>query len=435
MLYIRGGRIIDPASGLDATGDVVVVDGMIREVSMKPGSPSRKCRVIDAEGCIIAPGLIDLHVHLREPGHTHKETIATGCAAAVAGGFTTICCMPNTQPPLDSVGTINQIRERSGAAGLARVFAVAAATEGRKGERVGSLAALSEAGAVAFSDDGECIMNAKVMRDVLMMCAEVNRPFMQHCQDHDLAPRDASMNAGMLATRLGLVGWPAIAEEIIIERDIHLNRAIGARYHVQHMSSGDSAELVRTARNAGQSVTAEASPHHLLLTEDACSGFDTNAKMNPPLRTPRDVQALRQAVADGVITILATDHAPHTSDEKGRDFVTAPFGIIGLECALPLYCQALIDSGAIDWTRLIALMTIEPARLLRLDALGIGNLEAGGPADITVIDPDLEWTVDASQFKSLSRNCPFDGWTVRSKAIATIVAGKIVAEDARVAAR
>jgi len=424
-LVIRSGRVVDPASGFDETADVLIERGRIAKIGRV--DPPANCKTIDAEGCIVAPGLIDIHVHFREPGHEYKETIATGCAGAVRGGFTTVCVMPNTKPPLDSVEAISLIDRKAREANLCRVFTVAAATVERKGEAVGAIHSLAQAGAVAFSDDGDCIMNSAVMRDVLTLCRESDRAFMQHCQDVNLAGSGV-MNAGPLALRMGLPGWPAIAEEIIIERDIRINRAIGAAYHVQHISSGESVAIVRRGQREGQPITAEASPHHLLLTEDACAQYDTNAKMNPPLRTQRDVDALKEAIADGTITVLATDHAPHAPEEKELDFESAPFGIIGVECALPLYIRALIDDQVIDWPRLIALMTHEPARLVGLDRLGLGTLAVGGPADVTIIDPDMAWTIDAREFSSKSRNCPFDGWPVRGRAVATIVAGRVVSQ-------
>ena len=425
IILITNGRVIDPASGRDEIADVLISDGIIQEINSSIERPTDVTQIIDATDCLVTPGLIDLHVHFREPGQSHKETIVTGCASAVAGGFTTVCCMPNTDPAIDSSAVIKWIDEKAREADLARVFVVAAATLNRQGNRVGALQTLSNHSAVAFSDDGDCIMNASVMQDVLQACAEAGRPFMQHCQDHHLAGKDASMNDGEVSARLGLIGWPRLAEEIIIERDIRLNSDIGAKYHVQHVSSGGSIDIVRAAQKAGQPITCEASPHHLLLTDEACLGFNTLAKMNPPLREQHDIDALKRGISDGTITILATDHAPHTSDDKDEPFEDAAFGIIGVECALPLYVKALIDDGTIDWPRLIALMTIEPARLIGLDAQGIGLLQLGGPGDVTVIDPNVKWTIDVNDFKSKSRNCPFDGWDVTGRAIATIVAGSV----------
>jgi dihydroorotase len=422
---LRGGRIIDPASGLDATGDLLIDGAAIRERSTSRISPPSGATVIDCEGCIVAPGLIDPHVHLREPGQEHKETILSGASAAIEGGFTTVCCMPNTTPALDLPSLVDFVRLKAQEAGKARVFTVGAATVGRKGEELAPMGAMAKAGAVAFSDDGDCIESAAMMHKVLLTCAALGKAFMQHCQDASLT-KGGVMNAGAVAARLGLGGWPAVAEEVIIERDVRLNARVGAMYHAQHLSSGGSVEIIKRARDAGQRVTGEVSPHHLLLTDELCEGYNTQAKMNPPLRTDSDVQALRQAVADGIITVLGTDHAPHAVAEKARDFTAAPFGIIGLECALPLYAKALVESGAIDWPRLVALLTIEPARLCGLDGCGLGTLTVHGPADVTVIDPTMPWTIDAESFVSLSRNCPFDGWPVTGRATHVFVRGELL---------
>ncbi|MCP3905469.1 MAG: dihydroorotase [Planctomycetes bacterium] len=425
QLLIHGGRVIDPASGLDATGDVLIVDGAIETVSTKPGAvtPGPDATRIDAEGCIVAPGLIDVHVHFREPGDVHEETIATGSAAAVAGGFTTVCCMPNTTPPLDGPEMIELVAQRGAEAGGAHVLAVGCATVGRAGETVADIAAMARAGAAAFSDDGDCVASAGVMDEVLRAVRAVDGCFMQHCQEPTLT-RGAVMNAGPLAERLGVTGWPAVAEELIIERDARINRSIGARYHAQHVSSGESAAIIRRARAEGQPVSGEVSPHHLLLTEDAITEYGTAAKMNPPLRTARDVTLLKEAVADGTITVLATDHAPHPAASKALDLDRASFGIVGVECALALYARALIDDGVVGWPELLAMMTIHPADLLGPAGVGRGRLQAGAPGDVTVIDPRLEWTIDAAQFVSAGRNCPFDGCSVRGRAVATVVSGQ-----------
>lgn len=420
---IRSGRVIDPASGLDEVRDVVIRGGRVTQIASGITPPSG-ARVIDAEGLLVAPGLIDPHVHLREPGGTHKETIESGSRAAAAGGFTTVCCMPNTTPALDTPEMLEFVRTRAAQRAVCRVFPVAAATHGRRGERLAEIELLARAGAVGFSDDGDVIASAGVMSRVFQAVEPTGLAFMQHCQEPTLTG-GASMNAGEVSARLGLVGWPRVAEEVIIERDTRLNRSIGARYHVQHLSSGGSVEIVRRARAQGQRVTAEASPHHLLLTDEACEGFNTLAKMNPPLRTEADIRAIREGVADGVITILATDHAPHSADEKAQPFEDAPFGIIGLETALALYAEALVASDAIGWPRLIAMLTIEPARLCNLDRLGLGQLHEGRPADVTLIDPDLEWTIGPEDLKGMSKNTPFLGRRVRGRAVTTIVNGSI----------
>ena len=424
-ILLKGGRVVDPATNLDATADVLICDGHVTSIDTTPGKlHAEGAREFDVEGMLVCPGLIDPHVHLREPGGEHKETIASGTAAAVHGGFTTVCCMPNTTPAIDSTTTFDFIRMRAEQTASCRVFIVAAATEGRKGEALSPMHSLTRAGAVAFSDDGDGIHSANVMRRVLQTCQSVKRPFMQHCQDQTLT-QGASMHDGTVSARLGLIGWPRVAEEIMLERDLRINRDIGCHYHAQHLSSGNSVAILKAARAEGVLATGEVSPHHLLLTDEACDGWNTNAKMNPPLRTSADIQALREGVAEGVITILATDHAPHGEHEKCVPFEYAPFGIVGIETALPLYAEALVASGAIDWPRMIAMMTIEPARLCGLDHHGLGSLTEGGPADITVIDPNLEWTFSAEASKSRSLNSPFLGRTLRGRAMMSLVGGVI----------
>jgi len=422
-LLIVNGRVIDPATGLDEVRDLAIADGQIVEIGKR--LPRRAAEAtLDAEGCLVTPGLIDPHVHLREPGGEHKETLATGSLAAVAGGFTTVCCMPNTTPALDSPDMLTTVLDRAARTAVCRVYPVAAVTKGRKGEEITEIELLGKSGAVGFSDDGDCVASAGMMARVFGAVARTGLAFMQHCQDPTLT-RGASMHSGTVATRLGLPGWPRVAEEIIIERDIRLNRSIGCRYHVQHISSGESVELVRRAHAARLPVTAEASPHHLHLTHDACDGYNTLAKVNPPLREQKDVDALRAGVADGTITVLATDHAPHSTDEKSLPFEEAPFGLIGLETALPLYAEALVRTGAVSWARMIRLMTLEPARLCNLDTMGLGMLAVGGPADVTIIDPEAKWTIQRSDLKSRSQNTPFLGFKVRSRAVGTIVEGRV----------
>jgi dihydroorotase len=451
MLLING-RVIDPASGLDAVCDVAIRGGVISGIGAGL-SRGPADRVIDADGLIVAPGLIDPHVHLREPGHEHKETIATGTAAAAAGGFTAVCCMPNTSPALDTPETVRFVYDRAVHTGRCRVFPVAAATKNRHGEELAEIRLLTSAGAVAFSDDGDCVPTPGMMLRVLQAVAGTGKAFMQHCQEPTLT-RGASMHAGAVSVRLGLTGWPRVAEEIIIERDVMLNRSVGCRYHVQHLSSAGSVEIVRRARASGQPVTAEASPHHLLLTHEACEGYDTWAKVNPPLRESGDIEAIRAGVADGTITVLATDHAPHSRDEKALPFEDAPMGMVGLEIALALYREALVDSGAITWNRLIELMTVEPARLCGLDRMdgasgtigggdsggldgstgGLGSLRVGGPADVTVIDPEERRVIDPSTFFGRSNNTPFAGRAARGFAVLTVVAGRVRHASGRLAA-
>ncbi len=418
-LTIKNGRVIDPATGTDARLDIAVEGGHIRKIG-KVSRPDG--RVFDASGCLVCPGLIDPHVHLREPGQEEKETIATGAAAAVNGGFTSICCMPNTQPALDDDARIEFVYRQGSRAGLCNVYPVGAITKGREGKELAEIGLMARAGAVGFSDDGDVVADASVMARSLAYVKMTGRALMQHCQEPTLTA-GAIMNAGSLATHMGVGGWPKVAEELIIQRDIMLNRAIGCRYHVQHVSSAGSVDILRAARKAGQPVTAEASPHHLLLTESACNTYDPNTKMNPPLRTEEDVQSLRKGIRDGVITVLATDHAPHTREEDELEFALAPFGIIGLDCALALYAKALLETDTIDWPAMIAMMTTAPAELCGLEDKG--KLVEDGVADITIIDPEDDYRINLEDFQSKARNCPFDGWPVRARPIATIVGGSV----------
>ncbi len=425
-LTIRHGRVIDPVSGVDTTLDVVLEHGRVAAVGegLYQDGPT-----LDAARCIVCPGLIDPHVHLREPGQEDKETIQSGAAAAVNGGFTSVCCMPNTVPAIDDDARVEFVYHRAERADLCHVFPVGAVTKGRAGKELAEMGLMARAGAVAFSDDGVAVASAAVMSRALSYIAMTGKVFMQHCEDAELG--GGAMNAGALATRLGLAGWPRVAEELTLQRDLLLCKSQGykARYHAQHMTTAWGVELLRRARRdaaaAGSpdALTGEASPHHLLLTEDACEGYDTNAKMNPPLRQQSDIDALRAGIADGTITILATDHAPHTRDEKELEFAAAPYGIVGLDCALPLYIKALIDTGTVDWPRLIELLTVNPARLCGL--VGKGSLAVGQDADVTVIDPDAAWTINPAEFASKGRNCPFAGWDVRGRAVATVVSGRV----------
>ncbi len=429
-LTIINGRVIDPANEFDQVTDVVLENGRVAHIGeVGKASATENGSVYDAEGCIVCPGLIDIHVHFREPGQEEKETIATGSAAAVAGGFTSVCCMPNTNPTLDDDSRIEYVINQGKRANLANVFTTGAITKGREGKELAEIGLMADAGAVAFTDDGCAVASAGVMAKAMAYIKMTGKAIMQHCEDPELG--GGAMNAGALATRLGLPGWPRVAEELIIARDIMLNtrQNIGVRYHVQHLSSGGSVELIRRARQDlfGQAhITAEASPHHLLLTEDSCATYDTNFKMNPPLRSKRDCEEILAGIADGTITILATDHAPHTREEKELEFSNAPYGIIGLECALPLYAKAIIESGTLDWPAMIAMMTQHPAALCDLHGRGV-LLDGGkgGFADVTIIDPNRTWTVDTAKFQSKSRNCPFHGWNVTSRAICTIVGGAI----------
>jgi dihydroorotase len=430
-LLIVGGRVLDPSTGLDKPADVAVENGVIKAIGPKLDRNGADTRVIDADGCLVTPGLIDPHVHLREPGNERAETLATGTRAAVEGGFTSVACMPNTTPALDNDTMVRYVTARAKETGSCRVFTVAAVTKGRKGEELAEIELMAAAGAVGFSDDGDCIASAGMQQRAFVAIKPTGRAMMQHCQETTLTGGGV-MNAGEVATRLGLGGWPRAAEEIIIERDVSLNRGIGCRYHVQHLSSGGSVEIVRRARKEGLPVTAEASPHHLLLTcdliETVSGGYDTRLKMNPPLRERRDIDAIKTGIADGTITVLGTDHAPHTPESKDVPFDSASFGIIGLETALALYAKALVEDGVIGWPRLIELLTIEPARLCGIDSQGLGSLKIGGPADITVIDPTAAWKISEDAFAGQSTNSPFVGWDVKGRAVATVVGGLVQME-------
>ncbi|HUS91827.1 MAG TPA: dihydroorotase [Phycisphaerae bacterium] len=409
--------MIDPASGVDEVLDVAIAKGKIARVGRGVGKARE---TIDAAGLIVAPGLIDLHVHCREPGHEEEETIDTAAAAAVAGGFTTICAMPNTHPPIDDETKINYVVDRAARADLARVLPVGCITKAREGKELAEMGLMVEAGAVAFSDDGDGVASTSVMQRALQYAGMLGVPILQHCQDGDLA--GGHMNSGAVAVRLGLGGIAAAGEQIMLRRDLELVQHTGCRYHAMHVSSAGSVELIRQAKAAGLPVTAEATPHHLLLTDAACMSYDPNYKINPPLRSAGDVEALRAGVADGTIDCLATDHAPHAAEEKELEFSLAPFGIITLDCALGLYVKALIATGLMDWPALIERMTVAPAAVIHRP---LGALSPGADADVTIIDPKKRWTVRVDRFASKSRNCPFDGWQLTGRAVATIVGGRI----------
>jgi len=416
-ILITNGRVIDPASRRDEIADVAIAKGKIARI----GKFSGKAReTLDARGMIVCPGLIDIHVHCREPGHEEEETIATAASAAVAGGFTTILAMPNTHPPMDNETAVLYVLQRAAEANLARVLPAGCITKGREGKELAEMGMMVEAGAVAFTDDGDGVASATVMQRALQYAARMGVPLMQHCQDPDLA--GGVMNSGAVAVRLGLGGIAPAGEQIMLRRDLELVERTAARYHVQHVSCAGSVEMIRAAKSAGLPVTAEASPHHLLLTDAACAEYDPNFKVNPPLRSASDVEALRAGVADGTIDCLATDHAPHANEEKELEFGLAPFGMISLECALGLYAKAMIDTGLLDWPGLIARMTVNPASVINRP---LGRLVVGGPADVTIIHPKMRWTVQVETFLSRSRNCPFDGWELSARPVATLVGGSI----------
>jgi dihydroorotase len=421
-MVIRSGRIIDPANQRDEVGDLAIIDGRIADLS-EIRNPKSEIEEIDASNLVVAPGLIDLHVHLREPGFGWKETIETGARAAAAGGFTTIVCMPNTLPVADSPGTIAWIRDRAAEVGCVNVFATGAISKGLMGEELAPIGSLRQAGVVAITDDGRCVQNNELMRRAVEYARMVGVPVLDHCQDYNLVGNGV-VHEGYWSTLLGLPGWPSAGEEAIVMRNVLLAELCDHQVHCQHISAAGSVRILREARARGVKVSGEVCPHHIALTDDAIQNFDTNCKMNPPLRAKEDVAALLEGIADGTLTILCSDHAPHAHFEKEVEFDAAPFGIVGLETELGLFLDLLVHkTKTIELPRLIEMFTVNPARLLQIEA---GTLSAGRAADITVIDPELEWTVQAAAFQSMSRNTPFDDWKLKGRAVRTIVGGKTV---------
>jgi dihydroorotase len=413
---IRNGRIIDPANQRDEAGDLFIVDGKIA-AKVKGSDPD----VIDAAGLIVAPGLIDLHVHLREPGFGWKETIETGARAAAAGGFTTIVCMPNTSPVADSPGTIAWIRDRAAEVACVNVLPTGSISKGLMGEELAPIGSLKQAGVVAITDDGRCVQNNELMRRAVEYARMVGVPLLDHCQDYNLVGNGV-VHEGHWSTLLGLPGWPSVGEEAIVMRNVLLAELCDHQVHCQHISAAGSVRILREARARGVKVSGEVCPHHIALTDEAIQNFDTNCKMNPPLRAKEDVAALLAGIADGTLDILCSDHAPHARFEKEVEFDAAPFGIVGLETELGLFLDLLVHkTKTIELPRLIEMFTVNPARLLQIEA---GTLSIGRAADVTLIDPTLPWTVDASTFQSMSRNTPFDGWKLKGRAVRTIVGGK-----------
>lgn len=419
-LLIRGGTVVDPVSGSLDRSDVLIESGLIKEIGHGIISPGAD--IVEAGGMLLAPGLIDMHVHLREPGQEAKETVETGCRAAVRGGFTAVACMPNTSPVADSSPVIRYILEKAREAGLARVYPVGALTKGSKGGEISEMADLREAGAVALSDDGRPVADPGVMRRAMQYAGMLGLTVISHCEEPGLAAGGV-MNEGYTATRLGLKGIPGAAEEVMVARDIILAGLTGCRLHIAHASTAGSVRLIREARARGIRVTAEVTPHHFTLTDRSVEGYDTSTKVNPPLRGEADVAAIREAIADGTIDVIATDHAPHTCEEKDVEYDRAPFGMVGLETAVGLVWTELVAGGVISPARAIAMMTVNPAGILGLNA---GPLESGAVADITVIDPNLEERVDPATFRSKGRNTPFAGRRLKGLPVMTIVGGKIV---------
>jgi len=422
-LLIRGGRIIDPRQGIDEVGSLLISEGKISWRGETPPQPDYD--VLPAEGLIVCPGFIDLHCHLRQPGFEEKETIATGTRAAARGGFTTICCMPNTNPPLDNRASIDYVKAAATKEGVVRVLPIGCISKGRKGEELAEMGELASAGVIAYSDDGSPVRSSHLMRQALEYSRAFSLPVIDHCEDTALS-EDGQMNEGILATQLGLRGIPAAAEEIMVARDLTLARLPGARLHIAHVSTEGSVELIRRGKEKGIRVTAEVTPHHLTLTEEEVIGYDTNAKVNPPLRTKRDIQALIQGLRENVIDAIATDHAPHTEMDKRCEFALAPPGISGFETALGSLMR-LVHDGQLALTTLIAKLTGEPAKIINYDQLG--TLKIGTPADITIFDPDKDWVVDTRTFASKGKNTPLAGSVLKGKVMATIYQGKLVYKD------
>lgn len=417
-LLIKNGRVIDPANSIDKECDVFIADGNIAAIG-KIEKPVQK--VIDATGKLVTPGLIDIHVHFREPGDEEEETIASGSAAAVAAGFTSVVCMPNTNPPIENETDVEYIHRKARQARKTHVYTMGTMTKNIEGVELAEMGFMAEAGAVGFTDDGRGVQNPAVMLRALKYAAMFDVIIAQHCQDNAFAGNGV-MNSGYYSTILGLPGIDPLAEEAMLWRDIQLVKKTNVRYHALHISTAGSVELIRAAKKDSLPITCEVTPHHLLLTEERCAEYDTNYKVNPPLRSAKDVEALKVAIAEGLVDALATDHAPHLQSEKELEFLAAPFGIASLECALALYIKALIEPGILDWPALIRLLTEKPAKVIGIDK---GTLGVGKQADVTIIDPKSEYEIDVNKFRSKSRNCPYHGWKVTGRVEKTIVGGEI----------
>jgi dihydroorotase len=425
ILRINNGRVIDPSGHIDQVADLWIRDDKVLGIGAHPSLHAD--RVLDATGKIVCPGLIDMHVHLREPGREEDETIATGTAAALAGGVTSVACMPNTEPALDSQAAAEFVELQAKRAGNAKVFPIGAITKGRNGTELAEIGGLVEGGAVGFTDDGSPVVSAEIMRRAMEYCRMFDKAVLSHSEDLDLT-RGGVMNEGFESMRLGLRGLPAAAEEVMVYREIALAELTGARVHILHVSTAGSVELIRRGKARGIRVTGEACPHHFTLTDKCLRTFDSNYKMAPPLRTDADVAALIAGLRDGTLEVIATDHAPHAPEKKMRELDQAPNGIIGLETLLPICIKALIEPGHLTWSQLIEKLTINPARVLGINR---GTLQPGAIADVTIIDPAVSWTIDPNTFRSKSRNCPFAGWQVHGWADMVLVAGVVKFERQR----
>ncbi len=420
-ILIQGGLVIDPGR-FNGVADVLIEDGKISAVAPALKAPAGTM-VIQAAGRLVLPGFVDLHVHFREPGFEYKETIESGTAAAVAGGFTSVCAMPNTNPVNDNQSITEFMLDRAKAAGNAHLYPIGAITKGSEGKELAEIGDLRRAGCVAISDDGRPVMNSLVMRRAMEYARAFDVPVVDHCEDLHLS-EGGCMNEGLVSTELGLPGIPSAAEDVMVARNVSLAELTGARLHLAHISTAGSVRMVREAKSRGLKVTAEACPHHFTLTEELTRGYNTHAKMNPPLRTWQDVQAIKEGLRDGTIDVIATDHAPHASQEKQQEFTEAPFGIVGLETALSL-TLALVEEGVLTIESAVEKLATAPAKAFSLNA---GTLAVGAPADVTIVDPQAQWEVDPSRFRSKSRNTPFAGWKVKGRVTTTIVSGRVVFE-------
>jgi dihydroorotase len=420
QLLLKKGRLVDPAAGRDEEIDLLIRDGVIER--MGANLAVHDAQSYDLKGKVIAPGFIDMHVHLREPGFEYKETILTGAAAAAAGGFTAVCCMPNTEPAIDDESVVRYIQSKAKSAlnGLVDVYPVAAVTKGRRGEQLAPLAELSDAGAVAFSDDGAPVYDAEIMRRAMEYAAMFGKPVIQHAQEMSMT-KGGVMNEGSVSTALGLPGMPSLAEDIMVSRDIQICRYTRGQYHVAHLSTAGAVDLVRRGKGEGVNVTCEVTPHHFTLTDEAVRGYNTNTKMNPPLRTSSDVEAVRKGLRDGTIDVIATDHAPHSFDEKEVEFQFAPFGIVGLETAIGIIVTELVQSGVLTLAQMIEKLSVNPRRILHLPSIVVAEGEA---ANLTIFDPAAEWIVDPPSLKSRSKNTPFGGRKLIGKPIGVLNNGQ-----------
>jgi dihydroorotase len=422
-ILIKNGRVIDPSRNFDQVADVLLADGKVAAIGKR--LTNKADQVIEAKGLVVVPGLIDMHVHLREPGNAEEETIASGSAAAVAGGFASVACMPNTEPAIDNPASAEYVFLQAARAGKANIYPIGAITRNREGKDIAEIGQLSRGGAVAFSDDGDSVQNAEVMRVALEYANMFNRPVISHCEDKNLSGPGV-MNEGYVSMVLGLPGIPNASEEIMVSRDITLAQMSGGRLHIAHATTAGSVDLIRRAKKRKVRVTAEVCPHYLALTDEAVRTYDPNFKMNPPLRTAADQRALIRGLRDGTIDVIASDHAPHAPEEKDVEFSYAPFGVIGMETTLAVVLTRLFHKKLLGLSDLISKMTVAPARILNIPK---GTLAVGADADVTLIDLNREWTVDVTKFNSKSRNCPFAGWKLRGKAVCTIVGGEVKYRD------